>query len=214
MHFTLSGSSNTNIKGSFVPGSGTEVSADYGVYVQTLHDLISNSVGINSYSRNFSRLKITNGSIRITLSIEYGLSTDFERFWGSYFTLCSGVMYGRSVPPSLNSYGVYDQADWKFDHRYISYDKQGNQIPYVSTIVIPVKTGWTTFSKLFGNKYQFLLGLGLVAVLGKITSYEALEHRPIFHFTTSWNFNCVGEGPPSGAMSYLPCMIYIYSLFS
>lgn len=206
MSFVLSGGFNRSRSYEFRPMNFNHA---YGIgnYIQSLRDLCFNSDGFVDASRVYDRFKIESGSIKITL-YSFVKQDDVEM---SYLTAaCYGLIgaarYGKNLNANVSPNSVYDRSSWLFPSHIVQVDRSNRYMPYTESVTIPVKTGFTTFKKIFGNLYNVLITLALT--VGGAAPDRASNYNLDFDLTLrlEWKFDCVGEGSAPSTLDWVSCM--------
>lgn len=205
MSFVLSGGFNRSRVFEFRP---REYNYYYSVgnYIQSLRDLCYNSDGFVDASRVYNRFKIEGGSIKVTLHAfcKNGGEMDYDD--SHTYALLGAARYGKNLNATVPPNSVFESSNWLFPSQIIPLDMRNRYMPYTESITIPIRTGFTSFKKIFGNLYNVLLVFAM-AVGGPVPP-------PLSRFDTDfeialrleWKFDCVGEGSAPSALNWVPCM--------
>lgn len=181
-----------------------------GNYIQNLRDLCYNSDGFFDASRVYDRFKIEGGCITLTLTAILRDPSDISFTDSGLLSICGAVRYGKNLSVKITPQSVYERSNWLFPSHVVSVDSSGRYLPYTESIHIPIKTGFTTFNKCFGNLYNILFCLAMRVGNG--------QPAPISHFhkdfdlmlTMDWKFDCVGEGSGGMTLDWVPCMLFAF----
>lgn len=207
MSFVLTGSINQSRVFEFRPTSFYTV---YGIgnYIQNLRNLCYNSNGFLDASRVYNRFKIESGSVKVTLYSFVTSDNMIGSDTASRFSLIGAVRYGKHLDTSVTPNSVFEQSDWLFPSNIVQVDRSGRYMPYAKSIQIPIKTGFTTFKKCFGNLYNILITLAMSVHADdtRTPSYFANDFRLALRL--EWEFYCAGEGNASTTLDWVPCMFF------
>ena len=209
MSFVLSGSINQSRVFEFRPVSD-HVTNGIGNYIQNLRNLCYNSDGFIDASRVFNRFKVKSGVVKITLYSFVMSDNMISTETASLYNLIGAVRYGKNLDAAITPISVYEHSDWTFPSNIVQVDKAGRYMPYSKSVQIPIKTGFTTFKKCFGNLYNILITLAMS--LKESEPYPPSYYQNDFKIALrmEWKFYCVGEGSASTTLDWVPCMHFSY----
>lgn len=207
MSFVLSGSILQTRIFEFRP---TEFNTVYrvGNYIQSLRDLCYNSHGFIDATRVYNRFKIEGGHVKITLYSFVSTENEISYNTASLYGLLGAVRYGKNLNSAVSPSVVYEHSNWLFPSNPVRVDRVGRLTPYSESITIPIKTGFATFKKCFGDLYNILIALGL-SVRGP-TPNPISDYYNDFEMSLQldWEFHCVGEGSSISTIDWVPCMLF------
>lgn len=177
-----------------------------GNYIQSLRDLCYNSDGFVDASRVYDRFKIESGSIKVTLHLFCREGTIMDHRDTHMYYLTGAARYGKNLNSTVTPNSVYERSNWLFPSCAIPMDKRNRYMPYSESITIPIKTGFTSFKKIFGNLYNVLLVFAMS--VGNTAAYPVKAYETDFDVALrlEWKFDCVGEGSAPTVLNWVPCM--------
>lgn len=181
-----------------------------GNYIQNLRDLCYNSDGFFDASRVYDRFKIEGGSIKLTLTAILRYPSGITFTDSGLMGMCGAVRYGKNLSVKITPQSVYERSNWLFPSHVVSVDSSGRYLPYTESINIPVKTGFTTFNKCFGNLYNILFCLAMRVGKCKPLPIEHFHKDFDLVLTMDWKFDCVGEGSGGMTLDWVPCMLFAF----
>lgn len=204
MSFVLSGSILQTRVFEFRP---TEFNTVYGIgnYIQSMRDMCYNSHGFLDATRVYNRFKIEGGHVKITLYSFVSTDNEISYNTATLYGLIGAVRYGKNLNSTVSPNAVYEQSNWLFPANPVRVDRAGRLIPYSESITIPIKTGFTTFKKCFGEYYNILIALGL-SVRGPTPNPVSVYQNDFdMSLQLDWEFHCVGEGSSISTVDWVPC---------
>lgn len=209
MSFVLSGSIVQSKIFEFRPKQYNTV---YGIgnYIQSLRDMCYNSNGFVDATRVYNRFKIEGGHVKITLYSFVSTDNEISYNTASLYGLIGAVRYGKNLNSSVPPGSVFDHSNWLFPSNPVRVDTAGRLMPYSESITIPIKTGFTTFKKSFGDLYNILIALGL-SVTGPMPNPVSYYDNDFeMSLQLDWEFHCVGEGSSITTLDWVPCMLFSF----
>ena len=207
MSFVLSGSILQTRVFEFRP---VEYNTVYGIgnYIQSLRDMCYSSNGFVDATRVYNRFKIEGGHVKITLYSFVSTDNEISYNTATLYGLIGAVRYGKNLNSTVPPNAVYEQSNWLFPANPVRVDRAGRLEPYSESITIPIKTGFTTFKKCFGDLYNILIALGL-SVKGPTPNPVSNYHNDFdMSLQLDWEFLCVGEGSSISTIDWVPCMLF------
>ncbi len=205
MSFVLSGTVSQSRDYEFRP---TQWRFAYGIgnYIQSLRDLCYNSDQFVDASRVYDRFKIEGGSMTFTLHIFNKDPSKIDSNDSSLYGLHGAVRYGKNLNATVSPNSVYENSNWLFPSRIFPMDYHNRYMPYTESVTIPVKTGFTTFKKCFGNMYNALMTLAMF-VSGPSPPPMSMYNQDLeLALRIEWKFFCLGEGSAPSTINWVPCM--------
>lgn len=181
-----------------------------GNYIQNLRDLCYNSDGFLDASRVYDRFKIEGGCITLTLTAILRDTEGITYNDSTLMNIVGAVRYGKNLNVNHTPQSVYQRSNWLFPSHLVSYDFNNRYMPYTESIHIPIKTGFTTFRKCFGNLYNILLCLAMSVGSAQPQTIDHYHRDYDLVLRMEWKFDCLGEGSAASTLDWVPCMLFAF----
>lgn len=207
MSFVLSGSLIQRRTYEFRP---LQYNTVYGIgnYIQGLRDLCYSSNGFLDATRVYNRFKVVSGHVKITLYAFSSSDIEISYNNSTLFGLHGAVRYGKNLNTTMAPNDVYERSNWLFPGNLVRINRVGENMPYNESITIPIKTGFTTFRKCFGDLYNMLIVLGLSVKGPTPNDISIFDNDFDLTLQMDWLFNCEGEGSAMTTLDWVPCMLF------
>lgn len=211
MNFILSGSYTNAFRQSLDWDGGHVENAwydDVGYFMETLRDLVYASTQFDAIASVFSRFKIVDGEISVSLVVsdpQFPKIGDYSNL-ETYFTLDAGMLFDQDIWKRPNRFDFFE------DRRYQSFAKDllwcSSKVK-TSSVTYKFTTGYTSMPICFGNRYRLVLPMKFSFHQPPDTDFTRSDLLGSYQMSwvVQWQFNCLGDMPSVVARGVRSCML-------
>lgn len=211
MNFNLSGSFTNTFRQDLDWDGGHDRKGwydDVGYFMETLRDMIYGSIQFESVASVFSRFKIIDGDIRVSLVVsdpKFDKIGDYSSL-ETYFDIDTGIIFDDEVQKRAYKFDFFE------DSRYISLPHDllwcSSRVK-TGSVQYKFKTGYTSFPICFGNRYRLIIPLKFTFREPSDLDFTKAEITGSFQMSwvVQWNFSCIGDMPSVVSRGVRSCML-------
>lgn len=211
MNFTLSGSYNNTFRQEVDWSSGHASGTwhdDVGYFMQSLRDMVYGSVQFDAIAAAFSRFKIVDGEIDVSLVVsdpQFPNIGDYSLL-ETYFDLNTGMIFDEEVQKRYYSFDFFQ------DSRFLALPRDllwCSSRVRTGSVKYKFKTGYTSIPICFGNRYRFIIPMKFAFREPPDTDFVRKDLLGSYQmaWVVRWQFQCIGDQPSVVARGVRSCML-------